>query len=151
MHELVEGYSKIALGFLGEVPFDKKHGAVLTFADGQITVHFEPGKLENTAYVYTFLEKIPSENREKLYGLLLASHLFGHITNEAYFGLDNENQRIVLFKTCKMDGLEQNEFNTLVNEFIEATLVWKEAMQKFMHAGESSLASHRGHPIVSGI
>jgi hypothetical protein len=125
---LLNAYSRDILKHDQALSYDSTYGSVLDLNDGEIKCHIEP--VENHIYFYAPIFEIPTRGREEFFKSLLLNQLFGKLTGQSYFGLDEKNNHVLLFKVLEGENMTQNAFNGYLNSFIEACLLWKAALRE---------------------
>ncbi|MDR0647665.1 MAG: type III secretion system chaperone [Puniceicoccales bacterium] len=125
---LLKTYSQDVLKHDQALLYDSTYGSVLDLNDGEIKCHIEPAEAQ--IYFYAPIFEIPAKSREKLFKSLLTNQLFGKLTGQSYFGLDEKNNHVILFRVLEGENITQNAFNGYLNSFIEACLLWKAALRE---------------------
>ncbi|MDR2396636.1 MAG: type III secretion system chaperone [Puniceicoccales bacterium] len=125
---LLSTYSRDVLKHDQALPYDSTYGSVLDLNDGEIKCHVEPA--EPHIYFYAPIFEIPTGRREEFFKSLLINQLFGKLTDQSYFGLDEKNNHVLLFRVLEGENITQNAFNGYLNSFIESCLLWKAALRE---------------------
>lgn len=113
-----------------ELALDDENRCNLIF--DSIPVSFELSKKEDTIYLYSYLGDLTEVNKAKLYPALMNAnynYLFKGI-GEACFGVEAKSGRIGLLREEHLRGVRLEEFNTLVENFVNYAEAFK---NKFMN------------------
>ncbi|WP_081452580.1 type III secretion system chaperone [Verrucomicrobium spinosum] len=103
--------------------FDDQGCARLVF-DGSVTLNLEHEPSSSKLQIYSVLGKVPVENKEHVFQILLEGNLFGAETGGAVLSLDPLEREIVLFRTFEGDGLTGAAFGEAVGSFVDAAEDW---------------------------
>lgn len=114
--------------------FDDQGCARLVF-DGSVTLNLEHESGSSKLQIYSVLGKVPVENKEHVFQILLEGNLFGSETGGAVLSLDPLEREIVLFRTFESDGLTGAAFAEAVGRFVDATEDWK---ARLANSGQSA-------------
>lgn len=116
-------------------------GCTLAF-DQKLEVTFELSKDQRSVYVFApvLLLPAPGANREAVLQTLLQVHLFGMATNGAYFGLDPQLSRAILFKTLELDHLDAPTAIASIEALVNDLERWQQALLDLALRLESGVA-----------
>ncbi|MFL1089443.1 type III secretion system chaperone, partial [Acinetobacter baumannii] len=67
-------------------------------------------------------------SREAVLQTLLQAHLFGMATHGAYFGLDPQLSRVILFKTLELDHLDEQTAIASIESLVNDLERWQQAL-----------------------
>lgn len=131
---------------VGGLQFDEQGCARLVF-DGAITLNLEHEAGSSRLQIYSVLGKVPLEDREHVYQLLLEGNLFGAETGGAVLAIDGLEREIVLFRTLEGDGITGPAFAEVVGHFVDAAEDWtaRLAGASMTSPGARQDAEHEGH------
>lgn len=126
--------------------FDDQGCARLVF-DGATTLNLEHEAGSSRLQIYSVLGKVPLEDREHVYRLLLEGNLFGAETGGAALAIDGLENEIVLFRTLEGDGITGAAFADVVGHFVDAAEDWtaRLAGASMTAPGARQDADHEGH------
>ncbi len=106
-------------------------GCTLEF-DGGLEVTFELASGERAVHVYAaILTLAPGAGREPMLATVLQLHLFGMATQDCYFGLDAQHDRLILFKTVDLALHDEGSALQAVENLVNQAERWKVALQEF--------------------
>ncbi len=106
-------------------------GCALEF-DGGLEVTFELAPGERAVHVYAaILTLAPGAGREPMLATVLQLHLFGMATQDCYFGLDTQHDRLILFKTVDLALHDEGSAVQAVENLVNQAERWKVALQEF--------------------
>lgn len=103
--------------------FDDQGCARLVF-DGAVTLNLEHEPGSSKLQIYSVLGKVPVENREHVFQILLEGNLFGAETGGAVLAVDPLEREIVLFRTLEGEGITGAAFADVVGHFVDAVEDW---------------------------
>lgn len=103
--------------------FDAQGCARLVF-DGAVTLNLEHEAGSSRLQIYSVIGKVPLENREHVFQLLLEGNLFGAETGGAVLAVDPMEREIILFRTLEGDGITGAAFAEVVGNFVDAVEDW---------------------------
>lgn len=134
------------MGIAG-LQFDAQGCARLVF-DGAVTLNLEHDADSSKLQIYSVVGKVPVENREHVFQILLEGNLFGAETGGGVLSLDPLEREIVLFRTFEGDGLTGAAFAEAVGRFVDAAEDW---VARLADSGRSAPAGHviHGHEDVA--
>ncbi len=103
-------------------------GCTLQF-DGDLEVTFELAPGGRAAQLFSALMTIaPDGGREAVLAGVLQLHLFGMATQDCYFGLDPQQDRILLFRTLDLELHDSASALKAVEVFVNQAERWKGAL-----------------------
>lgn len=103
--------------------FDDQGCARLVF-DGAVTLNLEHEPGSSKLQIYSVLGKVPVENKEHVFQILLEGNLFGAETGGAVLAVDPLEREIVLFRTLEVEGITGAAFAEVVGHFVDAVEDW---------------------------
>ncbi len=119
-------------------------GCTLEF-DGGLEVTFELAPGGSMVHVYsTLLTIAPGAGREAMLATVLQLHLFGMATQDCYFGLDPQHDRVILFKTVDLALHDEGSALQAVENLVNQAERWKSALLEF--AQKTGQADAQGDP-----
>lgn len=121
-----------------------ENGTCLLILADDLELSIEEVQGENAVYLYGDVATAPATNQAELYARLLAANHFGAETGDATFALNQDTQTVVLLKRISLQGLQETEFQNLVQEFANWLLSWKAELggeSPHSNAGEEEAVS----------
>lgn len=123
--ELMQHFA-MGLG-LAELRFDS-HGCASLCLDGEIEIHFEHDAASEAIHLYSDLAPLPVTGREALYLQLLQANLLGAHTAGATLAVDSTAQAAVLCLRIAPSLCNAQDFQALVERFVDAVAHWRERL-----------------------
>lgn len=108
---------------ISDLQFDAQGCARLVF-DGAVTLNLEHEAGSSRLQIYSVIGKVPLENREHVFQILLEGNLFGAETGGAVLAVDPLEREIVLFRTLEGEGITGAAFAEVVGSFVDAVEDW---------------------------
>ena len=124
-------------------------GCTIVFSD-TLEVTFEHDEKKQKVVLFAplmCLGEWSAEARARMLARVLEVHLFGHATDENYFGFDTLLDRIIFFRSIALAPLEPAQGIQAVESFVNQLEHWLvELVQAAIHpdAALPTLASHAG-------
>ena len=97
-------------------------------------------------FIHGVVGKAPGKDRGDVYRALLHGALFGVETAGAAFGVDNEQDELLLFTQLKEEGLEYGVFYDNLEAFTDRLEYWRAQMATLM-AGDQDGGQDRELPV----
>jgi hypothetical protein len=118
------------LGF--KLKLDRNRVCAVVF-DDQLTVEFEAPPSAAHALVMTcrVAGRVPVEQREEVYALLLQANLFGRGTAGAALAIDQTREEIVLQRTLWLDQVDFQDLMNALESLLQYGLAWVERLMAF--------------------
>ena len=82
----------------------------------------------NKLIFYSSLLHVSIDQAERVYDALLENHLFGQLTQGAYFGLHDSRDEILLFRVLSLQYLDESQFFIAVNDFLAQAEHWQQTL-----------------------
>lgn len=84
--------------------------------------------LSDVAHLHAVLATAPGVARARLFAALLQLHVFGAVTDDAYFGFDAERDRVTLSRTLPLRELDTARAVRSVASFVDQCHRWNAAL-----------------------
>ena len=110
---------------LGKIEVSDENTCRLIF-DDKLIVDFEPSNDGKQLYVYSVLCSVAHGERDGFYRRLLLANLFGRETGGASFGLDDETDEVIMFRSFPLETTDFQVFQEGLEAFLNGLEEWME-------------------------
>ncbi|MFH0789735.1 MAG: type III secretion system chaperone [Pseudomonadota bacterium] len=114
---------------INELAFNENGYCCLMF--DQVVVNIELIENSERFFLYTHLGEIPLEKREEFYSLLLEADFFNKETADGTLGIDRESNIVALTYQRPYTGLDQEKFEKILENYVNAAEHWTKKIQEF--------------------
>ena len=108
---------------LGKIEVSDDNTCRLIF-DEKLIVDFEPSNDGKQLYVYSVLCSVAHGEQDGFYRRLLLANLFGRETGGASFGLDDETEEVIMFRSFPLETTDFQVFREGLEFFLNGLEEW---------------------------
>lgn len=117
------------------------HGVCQFTVDDSIVITVEDAPLQSSAHFYSTIAHAPDSQRETLFATLLEAQLFGREIGEgSAFGFERSTGEILLCRTLRIDGVDNDGFAEALSEFIAWAEHWHSKLKGFSETSTTTVS-----------
>ncbi|VBB42977.1 conserved hypothetical protein [uncultured Desulfatiglans sp.] len=125
-----------------DLDLDEDGYCCLEFDGHIVNIEFAPRSEE--FFFYACIADLPETDRQALCEMLLEANFFFRGTHGATFGIDKPSKQIILAAKKPIAAVDGRLFESMMEDFVNATIGWKQRLAAFQERNESEVAPENG-------